>query len=211
MSKLIFLGAGASKDAGYPLACDLYKELKNESLRTKFSNFKSAWRSFDENLSIIKKSYKGFEKCEDIEYLITMMSLLESFYKTKSDISTETIEKQKKIKSALDSNRMNAAYKHAKSKFGECIEWYLAYKNFDMENYKYAYMQNFFKKTLSNSDTVITTNYDLLAERALYDLDLWHIRDGYGFEVQLERNFNYSVLHPVPGFVPKTDIRDTPM
>ncbi len=51
------------------------------------------------------------------------------------------------------------------------------------KNYQYLY------RGLDMADTVITTNWDLITEKVLYELMKWYPSDGYGFSCQLKNKY----------------------
>lgn len=188
--KVIFLGAGASNDAGYPLTSELYNKLKTKLEKSQICNYKDAWEKFSSHLEGIKNNYKDFENCENLEYLITITSLLQTLHV------------------AMNSCSLAQAYEGATIGFAECLNFFLGYINFEMKNDAYQYLSDFFKEHLSTGDTVITTNYDLLIERTLNDLEMWHIYDGYGFTVELKENLNYSSIFSKVDAEHKKDLRE---
>jgi hypothetical protein len=180
-NKIIFLGAGASKDTGYPLASELYAELEKHSI-TYGCNYKKAWAQFNEVINFIKNGYI----CSDLEYLITLIMLLENINKKQFYDNWRKYIRENNPRNKFPCNLDDCTpYKLALNGLSECLEIMLGDKNYNIEKNDYEYLLTFLNKHLSMGDTIITTNYDLLTERALSDLDWWHIEDGYGFEVTL--------------------------
>lgn len=180
--KIIFLGAGASKDAQYPLASKLYDELSSGR-----SNYKMAWENFDKSFQLIKEKIPELSSCNDIEYLMTAMSLLEGFHKQQYHDKLN----QNDLNAAIEYSFKQHLYEDAFRYFSECLNDYFGYKNYEMNTAQYDYLRAYLKETISDGDTIITTNYDVLAERILGDLKLWFIQDGYGFDVSLKETFNF--------------------
>lgn len=185
--KIIFLGAGASKDAEYPLASKLYDELSKENEVTGLSSYKKAWEKFDKNFQLIKKIMPALSGCNDIEYLMTAMSLLEGFHKQQYHDQLN----QNHLNAAIECYREQFSYEDAFRGFSECLNYYFGYNNYEMKDAQYDYLRVYLKEAISDGDTIITTNYDVLAERILGDLGLWFIQDGYGFNVILEETFDF--------------------
>jgi uncharacterized protein YbgA (DUF1722 family) len=159
-----------------------FKRLKGNNKNTK-NNYTEAWKKFDNSLNIIKEKYSDFNNYENLEFLLTMISLLE---KNHHDNYLALCEKEE-ISSMGPEHNLYQAYRDAKNGFVECLKWSFQLENSEMQKDTYRYLHVFFEKFLSAGDTVITTNYDLLAERTLHDLNLWYPTDGYGFS----RTFKY--------------------
>lgn len=92
----------------------------------------------------------------------------------------------------LPSYKKSLSYEQMKNGFAQCINFYFGYKDHYMKPTSYKYLNSFLKQELFNGGIIITTNYDVLAERILNELDLWNLHDGYGFDVNLEDTFIYS-------------------
>lgn len=184
--KIIFLGAGASKDAGYPLTSQLYEELSREYKVTNLSNYKIAWKKVDKNFRLIKEM-TSLSACNDIEYLMTVMHLLEDFHKQRCCNQLN----QNDLNESIEHYSEQYSHEEAFRGFSECLNFYFGYKNYEMKDLQYNYLRAYLKENISDGDTIITTNYDLLAERILGDIGLWFIQDGYGFVVTLKETFKF--------------------
>ena len=178
--KVFFLGAGASKDAGYPLTKDLYDALKADHENSIIIANKDAWQKFSQVINNIKTNYPEFSECDNIEYLMTILSLTQHFHKGKSVPNSIVEIKDNKLS---ESNETVSTYEAAKNGFARCIEFTFARMDYDMSEDRFAYLKNLLRNKLKSGDIVITTNYDFLLERCLQKLDLWNVHDGYGFQV----------------------------
>jgi hypothetical protein len=180
--KVIFLGAGASVDAGYPLTSNLYKVLESDHKNSPNVTDREAWHKFSATIDGIKLNYAEFSDCENIEYLMTILSLSHSFHEGKS-IPNSIADAKEHFDKFIESNKTASTYEAAKNSFAICIESTFAQMDYDMGEERFIYLKDFFKKNLKSDDTIITTNYDLLSERCLQKEGMWNVHDGYGFKV----------------------------
>jgi hypothetical protein len=189
--KVIFLGAGASKDATYPLTADLYNTLRNEYRITPDIDYKKRWIDFEKGYRKVKYK-KEYKNCKDLEILITVMvSCLHSCSAQRKNgfyLKKGKGKYYSGLKSLKTIESLRSIYQSAIDGFTYCISSYFSHKNYSTTQHVYGYLLSFFKKILSDGDVIITVNYDLLAERCLTDLNLWDLHDGYGFEVKLTGN-----------------------
>lgn len=183
--KVFFFGAGASTDAGYPLTKNLYEELRNYHA---LSIYKETWIKFSKVIENIKNNYPDFSQCDNIEYLMTILSLSQQYHAGKS--IPQSFEQLKENRDQLSKSLSTASnYETARINFAICIEATFAQIDYEMGEDKFEYLKNFLSKRLKNGDIVITTNYDLLIERCLLKLNLWNPHDGYGFNVVFKDDY----------------------
>ena len=186
MSTVFFLGAGASVDAGYPLASDLMKTLDKEYKNKKFNNLDTCWKNFKDFINKPRNPLiRAIFKSENPEIILTLPDILLSalsgaernIYMTLSKKLNQatTDEEFEKIGPEFACNQTSielSKIENAKNSFIKVIEDFFLYKHCcDSSNRStYQYLINAFTG-LKKGDTIITTNWDTLAERAL--LDLW--------------------------------------
>lgn len=189
-NKVFFLGAGASVDAGYPLTSNLYKVLESEHKNSINVTDREAWQKFSTTIDAIKQNYAEFSDCDNIEYLMTILSLSQRFHETKS-IPSSITEAKERLDKIIESNKTASTYEVAKSCFAICIESTFAQMDYDMGEERFTYLKNFFKNNLKSGDTIITTNYDLLSERCLQKENLWNVHNGYGFDINFRDKYAF--------------------
>lgn len=188
--KVFFLGAGASVDAGYPLTNDLYKVLESNHKHSSIVTNRKAWQNFSATIDAIKHNYAEFSDCDNIEYLMTILSLSQRFHKDKS-IPISITDVTKSLDKISASSKTASAYEAAKNFFSICIDFTFAQIDYEMGEERFAYLKNFFKNNLKTGDTIITTNYDFLSERCLQKENMWNLHDGYGFEINFKDNDDF--------------------
>jgi hypothetical protein len=186
--KLFFLGAGASVDAGYPLANKLYEKMDAFAKNSRNHNYRSNWKNFKELFNDLLEN-ELFENIENqsIEYTLTLMTLFE---KAHSDESRKNMSNIGTFKKSIANEKKINELSKLKELFSTCLSLYFSYINDDTTQEDYHYIYVIFKHFLSKNDTVITVNYDLVAEQALTALDLWNVCDGYGFPIGLSSDKN---------------------
>lgn len=191
MSTCFILGAGFSKAvADLPLMkdfADRFREIRDQEKALGHKN-RSAWG--DEILRFIDELEDEFFRTpcvgEDATYdHCTLRSNFESLISyidlnLSGDIRATVTRRgvpSDFTKSALFSNQPNRLREVRK-----CIETYI-YLTF-IGPWRESPLLGSFLAHLQESDRIVTFNYDLLLESALYRQELWTPADGYGFELQ---------------------------
>jgi len=198
MSAVIFLGAGSSLDAGYPLTRNLLKVIEKESKNADLTT-KDAWERFDK----FRKNQTGFLKTilesSNPELVLTIPDLLVA---TLSEADQDAFRKleEKSERGELSDSEITAGLnfpfrkklldgRYAKWAFSKVANHFFRMKHAKncQPNSKEGrkYLRKAFS-SLKQGDTVITTNWDTLAERVLMEEGKWFPSDGYGFPIRLE-------------------------
>lgn len=196
--KVLFLGAGASKDAGYPLTLELFKSLDTYfDQKTKIIPYYNFWKSMKTIQSRSRGRLGIILKSLNPEIVLSLpdifrAALPESEGKAitsymaaaeigKEQIAQKSIEKFRRLQLIQDVTEINHL-------FTKIIDHYFSMKSCqDSERT----LPKYFNKMLQNKDCVITTNWDTLSERILMDENLWFPSDGYGFSVPLIENYKH--------------------
>ncbi len=202
MATVIFLGAGASVDAGYPPTANLLAEIKSTFENSSFSNEREDWKQFEK----VRKNATGIARLilhsSNPEIVLTLPDLAEATYEN------EDREKWKRAKEALRQEQLPLAIRiqkkwydsrnrqhlsaitNAKLHFQRIAQSFFLHKNFkdkldeEAGQKRRAYLAKILS-WLKHGDSVITTNWDILAERCLLEQNKWSPADGYGFPVGL--------------------------
>lgn len=147
------LGAGASVDAGYPLAADLGSKLRAWTSRNRTGGY-DYWTSIDELCAL----YGGLGNTEEI---LTDLDDPPS--------SSHVSELNPSVRERL--------LKHFLVALREF---------FDHLSVGHATLYSrFARERVRQGDVLITFNYDVELERELKKKELWEIRDGYDFPIEL--------------------------
>lgn len=185
MSTVLFLGAGASFDAGYPLAGELLKKLKSK--RNTLGN-KEIHEKFFKFIDEFKKQQK-IDSLSNVEIIFTYIDLIIS---SRDEILNNAHKKYIKQGLSVEDNKyyenlsgdenynLSRESKVAMGYFSELVDNFFMdiYSNFED---KTEYLARGFS-SLKQGDAIITTNWDILAEKILFSLNKWQPSDGYGFQ-----------------------------
>lgn len=213
--KVIFLGAGSSHKAGYPLASNLLCELETELTNTYNIVIREAWSHFAKFRNEATGILKRILSSTNPEVVLSLIDLYNAswkveqkdFYKQMSKafkqlnahpesvITPPDLPKDTKKKDFFEA-------RYAVHAFLECVDNFFllrhCYDSTDNGKRKWQYLKSELS-SLSKGDIVITTNWDTLAERVLTEDCRWTPRDGYGFLVCLKlKGGNSEILSSVP-------------
>ncbi len=152
------LGAGASRDVGYPLAKSMGEELfawMEQQTNSSFYDFPLAAESLRST----------FRQVEDIEELLTNMDELVASAKS----------------AALEDRAIaRSIASHDKPALIAAIRgWFDEIREKPASSYKL-----FAENVVKEGDTILSFNYDVSLDRELRSSGLWHLGDGYGFAVE---------------------------
>lgn len=160
MSRVIILGAGASKFAGFPLANNLWDALSSHHSTKNYNQDFSACQPLVETLSQLLENPSK----PDLELIFTFADLA-SISNTK-----------------FYNHDLEDAYKTKKA-FGRVISTFFKDLSFDTlkKNYTQEILQKW-AKCIKEGDTIISFNWDLIHETGLWNAEKWHFSCGYGFK-----------------------------
>ena len=201
MSAVIFLGAGSSFDAGYPLTGNLLKVIEKESKNADLTT-KDAWEHFDK----FRKSQNGILKTilesSNPELVLTIPDLLVATLSEADQNAFRKLEEKLERGYKLSDSEIDAELnfpvrkklldgRYAKWAFSQVADHFFEMKHAEdaqPNSYKgREYLRKAFS-SLKEGDTVITTNWDTLAERVLMEEGKWFPLDGYGFPIRLQKD-----------------------
>src|SRR5208282_5807803 len=157
------LGAGASCDAGYPLASTMASELLQWMMRPTHDSNSYAAR-YPATARFLQESFAPVENVED---LVTAIHKLIGEY--------ENGTREQRIKRAVIANEYGV-FKNA------VCEWFAEIQQ-GVALTSSAY-QDFARGIVAPGDCVITFNYDVSLERELRLARKFEVGDGYGFPIE---------------------------
>jgi hypothetical protein len=201
--KVLVLGAGASRSAGYPLASDLMTTIERDAAESNNSQLANAWNSWLSIKATAPSELRILLDHPNPEVTLSFLDLcricfedsaVERFRSGKRDEAVSDSLSGEEIQTDLYSSPAHAWLDRAGAavfRLVESLEEYLEFKQqadvASPENREY--MRDLFRG-LSKGDVIITLNWDAAAERSLFEIGRWSPRDGYGFEKKLTSEFS---------------------
>ena len=198
MSVVIFLGAGASAYAGYPMAANLLDEMATEFSTTPSVTEKADWETFNSFRNTASGTLKEILNSSNPELVLTVPDLLEvtlheadskNWYDLKRAWQESNQQEISRLNEHWDSPTRESLFQAhlAKLVFQRLADRFLSHRHYrDAGTFeKRKYLREGLG-ILHPGDCVLTTNWDTLAERTLMELRKWDLGDGYGFNVELE-------------------------
>ena len=198
--RIVFLGAGASRKAGYPLASALLDALESEVTGTSSGNLREAWEQFNSYREGASGPAKVSLFSKNPEVVLSLLDLYEAAHQ---DASDSWFRELKRLARNPQADRSQFSERHpfesepadlknadlARKGLIDCLQYYfgrLHARDFNEESTPHREYLRGELSSLNPGDVVLTTNWDTLAERVLSEERKWHPGDGYGFPVQLE-------------------------
>jgi len=200
--RVLVLGAGASKCAGYPLASELIAEIKREAETTSLWNFSKAWREWNASLKNSRGLISLLLRSPNPEVVLSVPDLFDAawnaelrenfadFRRVRKGEITDKEGGERARQRALNARRFQNLI-IAKERFRECIDWFFRFKHVEDSQPENRGRRDYLRELLSplnRGDIVITLNWDTTIERTLLEESRWTPRDGYGFKKQLAQN-----------------------
>jgi hypothetical protein len=200
--RVILLGAGASKCAGYPLAGELISELKREAQTnsTHFRNFSEAWKTWEDAVNRAKGLLQLLLTSPNPEVVLSVPDLFEAAFDAEISENFADLARSKGrnfgddlLNTARQRTRRARRFQKlivASKRFRECIDWFFRFKHFEDSKPENRNRRDYLRELLSklrSGDTVITLNWDTTVERTLLEECRWNPCDGYGFNKELSR------------------------
>ncbi len=199
MTTVLFLGAGASVDAGYPPTASLLNDMAKCFENSVVVNDRTEWEKFDSFRRNADGVVGQILNSSNPELVLTLPDLVEET-RQYADNQASLIMKQ-----ARHSGNEKGLSKFArwfsgkartelsditliKPSFQRVAQSFFLRRHCDDTGEAERERRDYLHTALSNldsGDVVITTNWDTLAERVLLELDKWTPSDGYGFPVTI--------------------------
>ncbi|KPK98199.1 MAG: hypothetical protein AMJ95_05690 [Omnitrophica WOR_2 bacterium SM23_72] len=186
MKRVFFLGAGFSNLAGFPLGAELLHFVRQKlASSVELMDQQVYLPILEQTIEIFKSSGRSFF-ANNLELLLTSFTLSLSYN------DTEFIDKFKPIYETYISSGDKRYFfpQHVIGRITYGIR--SAFRNHHIlisgygesppiADQEKAEIYNKFFNMLGSEDTIITLNYDILCEQALWNNDKWTFLDGYGF------------------------------
>ena len=210
MSTVYILGAGFSMPFGYPSSRDLLGSLNKfahtpDALDPELKNkWERCWKELDESKDdAVRCAFEG----GNIEELLTVLDFHQKLVSNRfSDNADEWAsnkaasgkgpinkENEKRFQQA---NALSDKYAEHRNALIKVLQHFFLSRHHEdhvkWSEAKYDDLKRFAQR-VQPGDTILTFNYDALAERTLFGCGKWTPRNGYGFEVNLE-----SIGDPCP-------------
>jgi len=194
--KVVLLGAGASKCAGYPLASQLMSTLMVWAQQSHDLSVQNDWRTW----ILFRENTKGLVRLllddPNPEIALSLLDLCDS----SSSSGLAAIKPERRddaISQSLSSNvfleeyfltpaheeAFRAAY--ARNALLRCLSTFFLEKHADDGETTSRKRRRYLRDLLSSlhpDDVIITLNWDTTVERTLLEEGRWNPRDGYGFK-----------------------------
>lgn len=182
--RVIFLGAGASFAADYPLASGLLPAIEATVLSAPgFVNLQNAWTVWRDYRDRAQGLMKTFLTSPNPEVIFSFLDLYDVADEAASR-ARMTAAKQNETPPPVNESDQSAGALPAREQLLVCLEEFFGFKHHDDGTPDGRSRRNYlrdFLEVLSTDDVVITLNWDTTVERTLAELDRWNPTTGYGF------------------------------
>ena len=195
--RVLILGAGASKVAGYPLASELIPAIRSMCERDG-GGLRGAWGAWLEFKNKLSDPLRLVLDSSNPEVVFSALDLFDAAIESHGIADGATNEEAKKW---FGERRQLQVGQRMRATLAALLYEYLKLRHSEdgrPEARQHRRYLDQLLQTYKKGDVVITFNWDVLVERCLAEAGRWTPADGYGIEVQLLRN-----NQPLPG-VPTT-------
>jgi hypothetical protein len=169
MKRVFILGAGASRFAGYPLGPDLWRFIKQHAV----GDF-TAQKRRDRVIQLVDKIVRDYAPPDqfdrpNLEEIFTYLDL--------TTLGSSLLE--------LSATNWKSARLEAIAVIADAFQWYqYSVKDRFSKDESISTTLNSWTDFHKKGDVIITFNWDLLHEAALFRANKWHYSDGYGFNCE---------------------------
>jgi hypothetical protein len=193
--KVLILGAGASKEAGYPVAAELMPTIEVDAKRSGNAVLRDAWQHWEETKNKAPGALRLLLDDPNPEVVISVLDLCGMSYFAKPERAVRADRLDEFLSRAISDGKIpddwftspNAKWLYdadtARFRLLDCLIAYFDWKHYEdwsSSPDRREYLRRELTK-LRPGDVVITTNWDTGGERTLFEAGLWSPRDGYGF------------------------------
>lgn len=212
MVRVFITGAGASKDAGYPLGSELLSEIDSYVRSSgrcldRFDYSKDwpeicRWLETNENL-LLQEAYRT----RNLESLFTALDFVEQLRQDPLDAVARLVVRHdtNAAKQAEGEykriNQLTDRHYGARRILLWALEQFLEFKHQSdrrvWQSNEWDYLRSF-GRMLNPGDVVITFNYDSTLERVLHEQGKWFPSDGYDFPIVFQKSRNDVARVPFP-------------
>jgi hypothetical protein len=210
--RVLFLGAGASVGAGYPLGRDLIHTVEDYFAKTELDvGRKAHWGHFLARRETAHDREKLLLTSGNPEVVLSCLDLCAEALTTDDGairaVERDAVHEFKNIPNGDEATAFAAArgeyietlYDDPKRQplksairaqlgFVSGLDAYLEHMHWRDDQQEASASREYLHReiaSLTDGDVIITTNYDTLAERVLFERGMWSAADGYGFAVPL--------------------------
>lgn len=208
--RVLILGAGASKRAGYPLAGELLEVVAREAKETSSLQFRDAWRRWEQFREQVPAPLRLIAYNSNPEVVLSLPDLYAAAAESEDDERTSSAVRRYLDTGEADAAELEAYFNSAerdalsealpaRARLLDALEWYFWGRHHEdaAERSRRDYLRPLMD-SLSDGDIVVTLNWDTVVERTLAEAGRWNPSDGYGFprELAIEDSFGRSPLPP---------------
>jgi len=212
--RVLFLGAGASKPASYPLAGEVMDTVE-KALQDIPGSPTAQWEKWEEFRKRLPRKFRAVAYSQNPEVILSFFDLLHLACQLEDGRQRKmAIERTNLCSGIVDDGfrkwfRSSARAEFfggarvALASFKDCLGWYFSFRHMEDESNRARrdYLRKRFAH-LGNGDVVITLNWDTTAERTLAEEGRWNPSSGYGgIDKNLKltgRGFPGNTFHSVP-------------
>ena len=212
--RVLVLGAGVSKPAGYPLAKELLDRVGESASNSPHVQLKNAWQEWESSLERVPELLSLIAHNSNPEVVLSLPDLCHLAAESEDDQRTTNAIRMfrktgessaKELEEYFDSeNRETLSIaSRSRKRLLSALEWYFWTKHREdrSERSRRDYLRCILEP-LSDGDVIITLNWDTLAERTLAEEEKWNPTDGYGFERSLLLEGPDGQTSPLPPAFP---------
>ena len=195
--RVMILGAGASKSAGYPLAGEILGEVGQAASRSASIQFREAWEAWEQFRESVPAPLRLIAYNSNPEVVLSLPDLYHAAVESEDDQQTTSAirtfmdtgeSRAEELEGYFDSahREILAAAFAPRARLLDALEWYFGWKHHDdgTARTRRDYLRRVFE-SLSYGDVIITLNRDTVAERTLAEEGKWNPTNGYGFKRDL--------------------------
>lgn len=188
-NKILFLGAGASHDACYPLTANIFNELDSFYKNYNVNDYQKRWGELKASFKKFPKALEFLINSKNPEIILTLPDLLDEAKEQYEDNLSLASNNHSLLKTVTDKIHEIYDKKHSlnakmiKNNFSMLLGHYFLMRHCEDQA---RTLPSYLEKMFAQFDCIITTNWDTLPERVLLKQNKWHPSDGYGFQVPLE-------------------------
>ncbi len=215
--KVLVLGAGASRAAGYPLASELMEAIEREAASAREVMLKNAWEAWDQFRQSATGHLRTLLFSPNPEVILSVPDLCEVARDAEDAQVWRLLKEASERGAENEADRINEWWKslerdqlttaiNARARFVDCLRWYFAFKHHQDAGNKGRKRRDYLHRilsALSPRDVVITFNWDTTVERTLAEQGRWNPITGYGFEHELCVASSYDDPVPLPAGIPR--------
>jgi hypothetical protein len=197
-SRVLFLGAGASARAGYPLANDLLPTIEATAIRSAGA-IREAWRKWKWFRDAANGPLGLALRHTNPEVVLSQIDLLETarghfrdhFKEGKGDSAFEKMFADEEVPSEFYKSTADeeiSQVTEVRYRIIDCLEDFFRWRHHFDSLEGNRHLRDYLRQYLSglrDGDVVITLNWDSAAESSLAEIGKWNPLDGYGFERNL--------------------------